>query len=367
MKPQETWIYAVLLLIAVGISWSSWTTEEVETKTSAEVFDPGGSLTAIRWDGEKNVAELVIEGKGDDRSVWVKAGRKERIVQPKGDDDDSAADDDDSAADDDDSAKATKPKPEPSYGEAKIKEFPGNDQATKLVDSFSPLKALRQFGKLDADTLAGMGLDEPGAVLVVEGASRSVELAVGSKAYGSSDTYVMDRASNTVYLISSKVVGPLRGAESRLIERNLHPFEATEVATATVRAASGQEVAASHEGRHDKDNAFWADPADLSTVDTGLDAFLDTVFQVRASTYLAEDERVGEADVEPLFQVAFQGDAGALGKLELARVVDAERSKGDEPVYDYYARADRTRGQWVKVSRSSGTELADAMAGLFGS
>ncbi len=360
MKPQETWIYAILLVIAVGLSWSSWTTEEVETKTSVDVFDPGGSLTAIRWDGEKNVAELVIEGKGDERSVWVKAGRKERILPPRGDDDDSAGDDDDSA-------KEASPKPEPSYGEAKLKEFPGNDQATKLIDSFSPLKALRQFGKLDAETLTGMGLDEPDAVLVVEGASRSVELAVGSKAYGSSDTYVMDRGSNTVYLISSKVVGPLRGAESRLIERNLYPFEATDVATATVRSASGQEVAASHQGRHDKDNAFWADPADVSTVDTGLDAFLDKVFQVRASTYLAEDERVAEADVEPLFQVAFAGDAGALGALELARVVDAERSKGDEPVYTYYARADRTRGQWVKVSRSSGTELADALPGLLGS
>lgn len=353
MKAQETWIYAILLVIAVGLSWSSWRTEEVETKTSVDVFDPGASIRTIRWEGEKNVAELMIEGKGDERAVWVKAGRKERLPAPEGDDDDSAG-------------APTEP-PEPAYGEAKITEFPGNEQAVTLVDSFSPLKALRQFGALGAETLAEMGLDEPSATLHIEGASRSITLDVGSKAYGSSDTYVKDQAGGTVYLISSKVVGPLRGAESRLVERNLFAFEAADVAAVTVVGATGGEAVATHEGRHDKDNAFWADPADASTVDTARDALLGKVFQLRASTWLPVDERIADGDVDPLLSVAFSGDAGPLGRLEVARAVDVEKSRGDEPVYDYYARAERTRGQWVKVSRSTGTELVDALSGMLGS
>lgn len=361
MKPVETWAYALLLLVAVGLSWSSWTGEEVEEKKSAVVFDPGPSVTALTWDGEKNVARIAIEGADEDRAVWVEAGRRPRI-EPEAPEP-AASDDDDSAQ----PAAEPTPKPEPTYGEAEIKSFPGNDQAIKLVDAFLPLKALREFGAVDAPTAEGMGLDSPSATLEVTGPSGTVKLDIGDKAYGSSDTYVRDAASGTVYLVSSKVIGPLRGAESRLMERDLHPFEPVEVAAATLTTASGAETTALHQGRHDEDNAYWADPAEPEAVDTARDAVLDKVFQLRATSYPIASEAVADADVEIVARVSFADEAGkALGVLTVGRTLDAARSKPDEPVYEWYARSDRTRGQWVGVSRSTARELTDQLDSLLG-
>jgi hypothetical protein len=349
MKPLETWAYALLLLVAAGLSWSSWTKEEVEEKSSSVVFDPAGGLSAIKWTAEKNVATLAVEGKGDDLAVWVEAGRKERI--------DATSDDDDSAGGDA-STEAT-------YGEPELKAFPGNDQAVKLVDSFTPLTALREFGNVDDATLAEMGLDQPEATLELDAGGRTLKLHVGDKAYGSSDTYARNAATGAVYLISSKVIGPLRGAESRLMERNPLAFEAIEVAAATLSTPAGAEATASHEGRHDPDNAFWADPAQPEAVDTARDALMDKVFQLRATSYSDIDEQVADGDVVRVAGIAFTAEDGApLGSLELARQPDAERSKPDEPAWLWWARSERTRGQWVAVSRTSGQELSDQIEAL---
>ena len=352
MKPVETWVYGVLLLVAVGLSWSSWTREEVEEKKSAVVFDPGSALTSIRWDGEKNVATLAVEGKGDDATVWVEAGRREKIAAPV-----APADDDDSAAGE------PPPKPEPSWGEPELKSFPGNDQALKLVDSFLPFKALREFGNVDDETLEGMGLNEPLATLELDGGGKSLKLHIGDKAYGSSDTYVRNPATGTVYLVSSKVIGPLRGAESRLMERDLQPFVSTEAASATLSTPEGGETTALHQGRHDEDNAYWADPSEPEAVDTARDALMDKVFQLRATAYPTAEERL--SDATPVARVSFADEGGeALGFVELARQEDAARSKPDEAVYDWWARSERTREQWVKVSRSTAQELVDQLDAL---
>ena len=353
MKPAETWVYGALLLLAVGLSWSSWTREEVEEKKSAVVFDPGSSLTSIRWDGEKNVANLSIEGKGESASVWVEAGRRVKVDPVP------------VPADDDDSAGEPAPKPEPTWGDPELKSFPGNDQALKLVKSFQPLNALREFGNVDDETLEGMGLNEPGAHLELDGGGKSLKLHIGDKAYGSSDTYVRNPATGTVYLVSSKVIGPLRGAESRLMERNLHPFEVTEVAVATLSTETGGEASALHQGRHDEDNAYWADPAEPEAVDTARDALMDKVFQLRATSYPTAEDRLPEGEAVVVARVDFADEAGkALGSVELARREDSERSKPEEPVYDWWARSERTRDQWVPVSRSTTQELADQLESL---
>jgi hypothetical protein len=370
MKPVETWAYALLLLVAIGLSWTSWTTEEVEEKKSSVVFDPGAGLTSIVWAGDKNAATLTIEGKDDDLSVWVEAGRRPKIEAPKGDDDDSAAGA--TAAVETPEGETGEPvtpddAPEPTYGPPELKAFPGNDQATKLVGLFQPLSALREFADVDAEALEGMGLKDPKATLTLDAGGRSIALEVGDKAYGSSDTYLRDASSGAVYLVSSKVIGPLRGAESRLMERSLQPFEPTDAAAAKLTTPAGGESRSVHQGRHDKDNAYWADPDQLEVVDTARDALMDKVFQLRATAYATEAERVTDADVQTVARAEFNGEDGApLGSLDLSRKEDIERSKPGEPVFDWWARSDRTRGQWVKVSRSTAQELSDQIDALVG-
>lgn len=359
MKRLETWIYGILLVVTLGIAWGIQTGEEPEEKSDTVVFDPGaGGISVMRWSGEREVATIEVSGTGDDIATWVTAGKKAKIEVPKaGDDDDSAkGDDDDSAV-----AEASQPA-EPAdvtYGEPVLRSFPGNKTATKLVESFSPLSALREFDSLDDEALEQMGLTEPKGSLVVEASSGTVTFDVGEKAYGSSDTYVRDTASKRVYLVSSKDLSPLRGAENRLVERKLFSFEEadlTEVQLSVQGAPVGSKR--THQGRHDKNNSFWALPDSPEDQDTVFGGFLDKVLQLRASTYPTKDDAPDAAAIEEIFAVQFTGEAGPLDTLQLGRLQDETRTTEDEIVWKYVARSDRTR-QWVIVSKATASDLAD--------
>ena len=371
MKTLELTVYAVLLLVVIGLSWSAWKGEEPVAKESVEIFDPAPvGLTEVLWEGERNAATLEIVGTGDDAAIWVTAGKKKRLPSPTGDDDDSAGLAAFDAAGDDDSADQVEeptPAPEPLYGEAEVASFPGSDAASKLVERFSPLTALRQFDDLTQEQLEEMGLLEPEATLLLRAGSEELKLEVGDKAYASSDTYVREPGSDTVWLLSSKDIGPLRSASTNLRDRDLLGFEATDAIDSNIQPGAGRPLKAFHQGTHDKDNAFWADAADPEERDAVLDGFMKAVFQLRASGYLSPDEMPARADLDLVVAVAFRGqDGGELGSVQLARRVDEKRSRDDDIVYEWFASSHRLRGTWAKVSRTTAEEVADALDGVLG-
>ncbi|MCO4770412.1 MAG: DUF4340 domain-containing protein [Deltaproteobacteria bacterium] len=367
MKRSESLIYGVLLVLTLGAAWMVRNAEEPTDDSGAVVYDPGPSgIKSMAWEDETSVATIEVSGTDDDVTTWIVAGKKEKIeteVEPAGDDDDSAGPkgDDDSAE-----AETTQPaKPEVvvTYGDAKLRRFPGNATAKKLVESFSPLEALREFDGLDADSLAQMGLDEPKGSFTIESTSGSVTFQIGEKAYGSSDTYVKLAGKDSVFLVASKDLSPLRGAENRLVERVLLTAEAADVASATVLvggAPAGPKRL--HQGRHDKANSFWAAEASPEDKDSVFGGFVDKVLGLRASSYPTDDEAPDEAALSPLFAVQFEGEAGSLGTVELGRMVDDAKSTEDEVAYAYFARSDRTRNRWAAVSKTNATDLEDQVS-----
>lgn len=361
MKTVEVWIYAALLAVSVVLAWGVWKGEEPASKGDVVLFDPGpGGVVSIEWDGERNAARLEITGSEDDLAVWVTAGRKKRIVTPvESDDDDSAP-----AAGIEESTPA--PKPEPEYSEPDLKSFPGSKQAENLVAQLSPLMALRQFEGLGAEDLEAMGLVEPKGHLTLRGAGdASIELWVGDKAYGSSDTYVREPDGTTAWLVSSKDLGPLRSASSSLRDRDLLGFEPTDAAAASLLAAGGRSLEVTHEGRHDKDNAHWMSADSEEERDAVADGLMKSVLAMKASTYLKADEQPAEGTWEAVLDLRFTDEAGAeLGQLELVRVVDPEKSREDDPIYKYFARSHRLRGGFASVSRSAAEEVGDALEGV---
>ncbi len=381
MKGAELGVYATLLILTAGLALHAWKGEEPASKEGVVLFDAGAAgLETVTWDGKRNVATLEIEGKGDDAAVWITAGRKERLkVEPPelptppaaaGDDDDSAADGAADGSADGAAVEEVEVGPEtpaePEYGEAKTSSFPGSKQATTLVGRLSPLTALRQFDGLTDEDLDGMGLASPEGSITLAGGSKTLTLEIGGKAYGGSDTYVREPGSSTAYLLSSKDLGPLRSASSSLRDRDLLGFEPTDAAAAKIAAPGGAPVDAAHAGRHDKDNSFWTAPGGEER-DAVLDGFMKAALAIKASTYLSDEDRPADADLEPVVALAFADERGRpLGKLELARRADEERSKEDDVVYEYFARSHRLRGQWAKVSRSAAEELGDALEGVAG-
>jgi len=354
VKPIEPVIYAILLLISLGLSWNAWKGESTGANDANSspivLFDPGNEgLAELHWHGEKAVTSVLFESKGKKLRSWVSAGKRIKVEGPVTPAD--TAGDDDSAEDEEPATPAP-----PVYGEPELRSFPGGKQVTELADRFSPLVALRRFDSINEETLAEMGLDETTSSLSATSISgKSLDLAIGSKAYGSSDTYARDN-DGTVYLLSSKVLGALRSAESRLMERNILGFEAIEVSEVSLKSPGGLERSLRHEGMHDEANAYWADPKSPDEHEVE-DSFMKKLFQLRATAFPKDTERLQDADVEGVVRASFPGDETPY--LELGRVQDSKRSKEGEPAYNWHARTHLTRNIWVKVSRNSATELSD--------
>jgi hypothetical protein len=365
MKPLELTIYGLLLLVAVGFAHNAWKGEEPVARTSVVLFEPGSvGITEVLWEGERNAATLEVAGEGDELAVWVTAGKKKRLPPPAPEpvgDDDSAGDDDDSAP-----PEPATPAP-PKYGEAELASFPGSKAARELVGRYGPLTALRQFDGLGDVELEEMGLLDPIATLLLRAGSKELQLEVGDKAYASSDTYVREPGSTTVYLLSSKDIGPLRSASTNLRDRDLLGFGAADAIDADIQAKDVRPFRVIHQGRHDKDNSYWTTPEAPEDRDAVLDGFMKAALQVRASAYLGADEMPARGDLEPIVGLAFRGeDGGELGGMSLARRVDEERSKDEEIVYEWFATSHRLRGTWAKVSRSTAEEVHDALGGVLG-
>ena len=362
MKRAESLVYGGLLVVTLGAAWMVRNAEEPAEEAGAVVFDPGaGGITKMVWEDEKSVATIEVEGKDDDLGTWVVAGKKEKIETPVA----SAGDDDDSAGDDDDSGETTqpaKPEVEVTYGEPKLRQFPGNATAKKLVESFSPLEALREFSGLDADALAQMGLDTPKGSLQVEASTGTVTFEIGEKAYGSSDTYVRLAGKDSVFLVASKDLSPLRGAENRLVERVLVDAEDADITAATLLvgdAPAGPKRL--HQGRHDKANSFWAPEDAPEDKDSVFGGFVEKVLGLRASTYPPDDDLPDDGAISSVFAMRFEGESGAVGTVELGRMLDEEKTTDDETVYAWYARSDRTRNRWASVSKANASDLSDQL------
>ncbi|MEE2829081.1 MAG: DUF4340 domain-containing protein [Myxococcota bacterium] len=364
MKALELRIYGALLVVAAILSYLAWTDEGGETsQEDIVVFEPGkGGPVSVDWTGKRAAAHLEFTGSAEAVEVWITAGRRPRIQAPAPPPKEPKEAGTDGEAQE---AEIDKTPPEPVYGEPELTSFPGNKAAKDLAKLFHPLEAVRRFDGLGEEQLADMGLDAPEGQLVVEGRNRRLNLDVGTKAYGSSDIYVREPGSQTVYLLSRKVVGPLKSASSSLRDKNLFGFEAGEVATATVQLMGMEApIKASHQGRHDKDNSFWTRPGSAEERDAPLDALLKAVFGSKASKYILHADQPGGTDLEALFTVGFAGDNGSLGQLEIARRKDEDKSSADKVAYSWYARSHRTRDQWAGLSARTGEELTEAAEAL---
>lgn len=368
MKRKETLIYGVLLFITLAVAWSIHHAEEPEEESGSVVFDPGAGITSMSFENETSVATIEVQGTGDDLETWVIAGKKEKIETEVdlADDDDSAdgsAGDDDSAAPEAE-AETTQPATvtEITYGEPVLRQFPGNATAKKLVESFSPLEALRQFEGLDDDALSQMGLDTPKGSLTIEAASGSVTFEIGEKSYGSSDTYVRLVGNDAVFLVASKDLSPLRGAENRLVERVLLDADPADITQAAITVGGTQAGAKRlHQGRHDKRNSFWVPEDSPEEKDTVFGGFIEKVLELRASSFPTDADAPADDTVSGIFAMVFDGETAPLGTIELGRAVDDDKSSEDEIVYKYYARSVRTRNHWAQVSKANAGDLEDQL------
>ncbi|MGE0791300.1 MAG: DUF4340 domain-containing protein [Sandaracinaceae bacterium] len=311
-------MHAILAVGALGLAYLVWTDErpsaDVDEVTVFECSPDDLSEIHLSLADKDVTIEL---GHGDDEPTWVVLERH------------------------------------PENGEASRERFLASDGITGMLEGIAPLRARRSLGTLDEEQIAEVELDEPEGTLRLACGDRNVELALGGRAYGSGDRYA--RQGNTVFLLGNERLQPLENPELRLMMRELHTFEWSEVAAAEVDAFDRHKRLL-HRNRLDEASAQWVDAERPDTVNELYGNWLATYPRLRVQSYLEGEpgsDLEGESTPPPVsvMRLRFEGEDGdELGRLELSRV--------DTSPPAYYARTETTRG-WVRVPPSVAQELED--------
>ena len=342
-------LYGVLLVVLLGLSWEQWTSPpEPDRGDKIELI--GGTVDDVEkivWKGEKD--EATIERKTDAAGAylwvtytkWEEAKKPEPAPAPA----DPAAPTDPAA---DPAAAPTPPAAEPETV-AKTQIFKAGDAGDKLVESLSPLLALRELTDVPADKLATLGLDAPKEHLEITRKGRTRTLDVGGEAYGSKDRYVKDTESGKIYLLDDETLRPLKYARTRLPDRAIFALPREKIATAVVSSGVGSlEIA--QKNPDDKEKATWVKASEPDAAAEQVKTWMDKALQLKSTSYVGADEM--PADLTSSFRLTLRG---ADGKTETLEVLSAGG--------DWYARSEHTRGL-VKLLKGPTSALAEDVADL---
>jgi hypothetical protein len=242
--------------------------------------------------------------------------------------------------------------PEPAAAEKVATGIVSITPAEKLLDVLAPLKAIRAVGQVPADREAEFGLAEPEGTLTVKLGGAERKLLFGGPTPGGADRYVRDPGSGEVYVVKGQVFRDVDGAESSLLERDLHEWKDTEIGSAKV-IAGGKSRTVVRGGPEAK--RFWADEGAKETADETIGNWMSKVDRLRPTEYVltAPDPR------ETVVRIEYAGPGGtALGHLEIVR-----GPTGDSGKSQYFVVTERTRLHG-KVTGSVGEQVEQDVASI---
>ena len=211
----------------------------------------------------------------------------------------------------------------------------------KLLELLAPLRAFRAVGKIETDRLAEFGLSEPEGTLTVRMGGSERKLTLGSGTPGGAERYVRYEGNGEVYVIKGDIVRDLDGAESKLIERDLHEWKDPEMSSAKITASgkTREIVRGGSEGKR-----FWADPASPDQNDETVSNWISKLEKLKPNEYVRQ---VPEGK-ETVARVDYFGKSSkALGFLELLKAPSETEGKPT-----YFILSERTR-QLAKVSATA--------------
>ena len=287
--------HLVALGLASAVALVVWTRKDpaaTSQKGNVEVW--GGSAEAVeRIAFEAEGRSVRVERRKDGQGLWY-VGSVDKTVDVKPAGADAGAD----------AGAPTEKKRESST-------FVSVEQGKKLAESVAPLLAVRRLGKLEESRAEEFGFHKPEGTLKVTVGGRERTLVFGGTTPGGGDRYVKDDAGEA-FAISGSVAQSVLFAESRLIERNLHGYEADELKGAKVERGTLSRELVRVEDKKDG----WADAATPTTLDETAGNWMSKLERLRISSFV---ESPGELAPEArVVKVELSGKGGRkLGFLEL--------------------------------------------------
>ena len=356
--------YAALLALLLGASFFRWTDEEKEVETEGDIVVFRGEVSdieAVRYHDEKADAAIELRGEGEAAYAWVKVDAR-KVIKPKpepkpepkseetpGDEAaDEAATETDVATSDPSPADA----PAEETVEVTTTEFKGGEAAGALLESLSPLLALRVLPDVDDDKLAELELAEPEAWVEIQRKGRTQKLELGGEAYGTRDRYVRDVESGEVYMVDADVLRPLAHAKSRLPDRELIGLEEEAVTQVTLSGTAG-DVTMVQQNRDDRKRAFWANATDTTRSVEMYENWLDKLFRLRALSYVQPDEKPDPSVLEKVFSASFHPERGEPIALDVMQYTPEGETQPK-----FVAKSTHTH-EWVNLHKTLAAEAVD--------
>lgn len=322
-------VHALVLAVASGLALSVWLKDEEAELAATEKGErvtvwPGSveSVERVRFEAPKRKVVLDAKKDGTGRYWEISVDKEESARNPHG---------------------ADAGAPEPIVKKTSMR-FVGVKLATETVEKMAPLLAVRALGKYDPKQAEEFGLDKPEGTLSVKLAGGEQSLVVGGTTPGGQERYSKHTASGQLYAVPSDLVQAMLGAETRLIERDLHAFPDADVKRIRIsRGGKSRELVAVAE----KKGAF-ADPATPTKGDDTVGNWLTKVGRLRVMEYV-EKPTAALTPESAVVNVEYFGKKDKLGFLEVHKV---PAEKGN----DYLIRTEQTRWH-VKVLSSVGEQV----------
>jgi hypothetical protein len=237
--------------------------------------------------------------------------------------------------------------------------FVGNDKVEKMLEGFTPFKAVRSLGKLTGAELEQTMLHKPEKKLVLKLRDGERVIEVGGRTSGARDHYVRPVGSQEVFLVASSVLGDLEFPEGRFMQRKLREEQLKDISKARLEA-NGKTKVALHKNRLAPTDAFWASEAAPEEKSETIENYIDKLDKLSVIEYANDEEKYPAAGT-PVLVVAWFGEDEMLP----INTTEIWKAEGEDKKAEYYAVSQATRLP-VKLSKFAAEQIERDLATVMG-
>jgi hypothetical protein len=234
----------------------------------------------------------------------------------------------------------------------------GSEAAATLFRSFTPLRASRALGVLDAGKLKDLGLDAAKAkriTLALRSGPRTFAIAPAPP--GGNEPYLRDESNGQVYLVARSFLSDFQSAVSMLVDRRLHAFKVEEADRIFVQHGSKKKEFVVARGDGGIRIAAAASP---DQPDATAKTWHDRIFSLWPTEVLGKDEVPAEGTPQVDVRVEYNVRGHSLGFMEIARpaAIESTKERPKDGKDTLFAHSEHTLG-WFKLSMDAQTLAGD--------
>lgn len=214
-----------------------------------------------------------------------------------------------------------------------------------LVGNLAPFVSKRVLEGVDDSKLAELGFgDEQSTLSIARQGKEPKQYEVAAKVYGGRNRYVRDPDDGTVYVVTAATIQQLETGRTTLPDRSLIGYDATDIASITVRGGEA-EVTYAQQNPDDRSARFWALQGSTEP-NPAAAGWIDKVLNLRIARYVEQEP----SGLEEAFSLVV-----ASGRKATPVVV--YRALGEDGEMMWYARSPYDRAL-VELNPSAAEEVS---------